>query len=204
LRCQVGAPGPTNEDMEDDVKRRNLLKVLAGLPLIGVWGRTVAAGPKDTKGVEELQQNWKTLLAANADVALTTEPLKLPDGEWRKRLDSAQYYVLRKEGTERAGTSPLNDEKRPGVFVCAGCSLPLFTSAMKYESFTGWPSFFTTIPGAFATKRDFLLILPRTEYHCVRCGGHHGHLFDDGPPPTRQRWCNNGVALRFIPKIGAA
>ena len=204
MRCQVGAPGPTNEDMEDDVKRRNLLKVLAGLPLIGAWGRTVAAGPKDAKDVEELQQNWKTLLAANADVALTTEPLKLPDGEWRKRLDSAQYYVLRKEGTERAGTSPLNDEKRPGVFVCAGCSLPLFTSAMKYESFTGWPSFFTTIPGAFATKRDFLLILPRTEYHCVRCGGHHGHLFDDGPPPTRQRWCNNGVALRFIPKIGAA
>ena len=186
------------------MKRRALLQGLAGLPLIGAWGRTAAAGPKDAKGVEELQQNWKTLLAANADVALTTEPLKLSDQEWRKRLDSAQYYVLRKEGTERAGTSPLNDEKRPGVFVCAGCSLPLFTSAMKYESFTGWPSFFTTIPGAFATKRDFLLILPRTEYHCVRCGGHHGHVFDDGPLPTRQRWCNNGVALRFIPKTGAA
>jgi peptide-methionine (R)-S-oxide reductase len=181
-----------------------LLKGLAGLPLIGAWRAAPAAGPTDAKGVAELQRNWKTLLAANADVALTTDPLKLSDAEWRKRLDDSQYYVLRKEGTERAGTSPLNDEKRPGVFVCAGCSLPLFTSAMKYESHTGWPSFFTTIPGVFATKKDYLLILPRTEYHCVRCGGHHGHVFDDGPPPTRQRWCNNGVALRFIPKTGAA
>ena len=94
-------------------------------------------------------------------------------------------------------------EKRPGVFACAGCGLPLFTSAMKYDSGTGWPSFFTTIPDVFATKSDFKLILPRMEYHCVRCGGHHGHVFDDGPPPTRQRWCNNGVALRFLPKEGA-
>jgi len=186
------------------VKRRNLLKALASLPLLGAWRAAAAAPPKDAKGVEELQRNWKTLLAANATVPLPTEPLKLADEEWRKRLDSAQFYVLRKEGTERGGTSPLNDEKRPGVFVCAGCGLPLFTSEMKYESFTGWPSFFTTIPGVFARKKDFMLILPRTEYHCVRCGGHHGHVFDDGPPPTRQRWCNNGVALRFIPKTGAA
>jgi peptide-methionine (R)-S-oxide reductase len=98
----------------------------------------------------------------------------------------------------------LNDEKRSGVYVCAGCSLPLFTSAMKFDSGTGWPSFFTTIPGAFATKKDNFLIYTRTEYHCVRCGGHHGHVFDDGPPPTGQRWCNNGVALRFIPKSGKA
>ena len=112
------------------------------------------------------------------------------------------YSQLREEDTERAGSSPLNAEKRPGIFACAGCGLPLFTSAMKYESGTGWPSFFTTIQGAFETKKDFFLIYPRTEYHCVRCGGHHGHLFDDGPEPTRQRWCNNGVALSFISRDG--
>jgi peptide-methionine (R)-S-oxide reductase len=112
--------------------------------------------------------------------------------------------VLRHEGTERSGSSPLDREKRPGVFVCAGCDLPLFTSAMKFDSGTGWPSFFTTIPGAFGTSRDFKLILPRTEYHCSRCGGHHGHIFDDGPEPTGLRYCNNGVALRFIPKAGKA
>ena len=112
--------------------------------------------------------------------------------------------MLREEGTERPGTSPLNGEKRPGVFVCVACELPLFTSTMKYESGTGWPSFFTLIPGVFGIKKDFKLIYPRTEYHCIRCGGHHGHLFDDGPKPTGLRYCNNGVALRFIPKTGAA
>jgi peptide-methionine (R)-S-oxide reductase len=109
------------------------------------------------------------------------------------------FDVLRKEATERPGTSPLNDEKRRGVYVCAGCDLPLFTSAMKYDSGTGWPSFFTTIPGAFGTKTDYKIVWPRTEYHCARCGGHHGHVFKDGPKPTGERWCNNGVALRFLP-----
>lgn len=127
------------------------------------------------------------------------EPLVLPDAEWRKRLTPAQYHVLREEGTERPFTSPLNDEKRKGTFVCAGCDLPLFASDMKYDSGTGWPSFFTTLPGAFGTKRDFKLILPRVEYHCARCGGHHGHVFDDGPKPTGLRYCNNGVALKFVP-----
>jgi peptide-methionine (R)-S-oxide reductase len=182
------------------MERRTLLKILAAAPFAA--RAAVAAPPANMKGVEELQKNWKTLLAANASVPPASEPLKLSKDEWRKRLPPEAYKVLREEGTERAGTSPLNGEKRPGVFVCAGCGLPLFTSAMKYESGTGWPSFFTTIPGAFATRKDFLLILPRTEYHCVRCGGHHGHVFDDGPPPTGQRWCNNGVALRFIPKSG--
>jgi peptide-methionine (R)-S-oxide reductase len=147
-----------------------------------------------------LQKNWKTFLAASAKVPSPAEPLKLSDDEWRKRLPPESYKVLRKEGTERAGPSPLNDEKRAGVFVCAGCDLPVFTSEMKFESGTGWPSFFTTIPGVFEMKKDFLLIYPRSEYHCILCGGHHGHVFDDGPPPTRQRWCNNGVSLRFIPK----
>ena len=90
------------------------------------------------------------------------------------------------------------------VRVCAGCDLPVYTSAMKYESGTGWPSFFTTIAGVFESKTDYKMFLPRTEYHCKRCGGHHGHVFDDGPPPTGQRWCNNGVALRFVPKTGKA
>ena len=185
--------------------RRDLLKRLTAIPLLAGWQRGSAAQPAaDTKGMEVLQRDWKTLLAANADVALTTEPLRLSSEEWRKRLTAAQYDVLRQEGTERAGSSPLDREKRPGVFVCAGCSLPLFSSAMKYDSGTGWPSFFTTIPGVFVTKRDFKLIFPRTEYHCVRCEGHHGHLFDDGPKPTGLRYCNNGVALRFIPKTGAA
>jgi len=107
--------------------------------------------------------------------------------------------VLRHEGTEYPGSSPLNGEKRPGVFVCAGCALPLFTSQMKYDSGTGWPSFFTLIPGRLGTKEDRLLIMPRTEYHCARCGGHHGHLFDDGPKPTGLRYCSNGVALKFVP-----
>ncbi|MBI3054296.1 MAG: peptide-methionine (R)-S-oxide reductase MsrB [Betaproteobacteria bacterium] len=156
------------------------------------------------KEIEELQKNWKTLLADKADIATSAAPLKRTNAEWKKLLSPAAYDVLREEGTERPGTSALNNEKRAGVFVCAGCSLPLFTSAMKYESGTGWPSFFTTIPGAFGNKKDYKLIFPRSEYHCARCGGHHGHVFDDGPPPTGKRWCNNGVALRFIPRTGKA
>jgi peptide-methionine (R)-S-oxide reductase len=185
----------------DSPKRRMLLQSLAAA-VLGALDRTGAAQsmrPKEGKSVEELQKSWKTLLAEGADVATSTEPIERSKQEWRKLLTSEQYDVLRQEGTERAGTSPLDREKRPGVFACAGCGLPLFTSAMKFDSGTGWPSFFTYIPEALATRRDFKLILPRTEYHCAKCGGHHGHLFDDGPQPTGMRWCNNGVALRFIP-----
>lgn len=177
------------------LRNLSLAAVALALPV-----RTWAAQAESMKTVEDLQKNWKTLLANGANVAVSAGPLKRSNQEWRKVLTPAQYDVLREEGTEQPGSSPLNAEKRPGVFVCAGCSLPLFTSAMKYESGTGWPSFFTTIPGAFATKTDHKILYPRTEYHCVRCGGHHGHIFDDGPPPTGQRYCNNGVALRFIPK----
>ena len=119
---------------------------------------------------------------------------------WKALLPPASYRVLFEEATERAGTSPLNNEKRVGTFVCAACFLPLFDSARKYESGTGWPSFFDHKPGTIATRRDYLLIFPRTEYHCVRCGGHHGHVLTDGPKPTGLRYCNNGVALRFVPK----
>ncbi len=121
------------------------------------------------------------------------------DEEWRKHLDEDQYHVLREEGTERPGSSPLNWEKRPGTYVCAGCGQPLFRSDTKYESGTGWPSFFAAIDGAVETKTDYKLIWPRTEYHCSRCGGHQGHIFEDGPEPTGLRYCNNGVALTFVP-----
>lgn len=183
------------------MERRSWLKLFAATPLAALARSAYAKGDKT---VEELQKNWKSLLAPGADIASSSEPLKLSDAEWKKRLTPAAFDVLRHEGTERAGSSPLDREKRPGVFVCAGCGLPLFSSAMKFDSGTGWPSFFTTIAGAVATKRDFMLIIPRTEYHCVRCGGHHGHVFDDGPEPTGLRYCNNGVALRYIPKASKA
>ena len=127
------------------------------------------------------------------------ETFELSKQEWRERLSPAAFDVLRKEGTERPFTSPLNDEKRDGEYACAGCGLVLFTSAQKFDSGTGWPSFFDTVEGRVGTKRDFKLILPRTEYHCARCGGHQGHVFNDGPQPTGLRYCNNGVALTFIP-----
>ena len=126
------------------------------------------------------------------------EKITLTDSQWKQRLTEAQYYILRDEGTEPAGSSPLDKEYRKGEYRCAGCDLPLFTSEMKYDSGTGWPSFFQHIASHVQTKRDFKLIWPRTEYHCARCGGHQGHVFDDGPKPTGQRWCNNGLALVFI------
>jgi len=128
------------------------------------------------------------------------EPLVLSDAQWREILSPAAYRVLRDEGTERAGSSPLDAIYDPGTYICAGCNLALFSSEHKFDSGTGWPSFWQPIHDShMETKRDFKLIWPRTEYHCARCGGHQGHVFDDGPPPTGQRWCNNGVALQFIP-----
>lgn len=128
-----------------------------------------------------------------------TGKIERTEEEWRQTLTPEQFRVCRREGTEPAWSSPLNAEKRAGTYVCAGCGQELFTSDMKYDSGSGWPSFFTTLPDVFAFSRDFKLVLPRTEYHCARCGAHHGHVFDDGPPPTGRRWCNNGLALRFVP-----
>ena len=128
------------------------------------------------------------------------DPLVKSKSEWKTLLPAMSYRVLFEEDTERPGTSPLNKEKRAGTYVCAACHLPLFSSETKFDSGTGWPSFFDYLPGALGTKKDTRLIWPRTEYHCVRCGGHQGHVFDDGPKPTGLRYCNNGVALRFVPK----
>lgn len=162
------------------MKRRQFI-ALTGLGLISaplITARTFASKPERSAGMEKIVRT---------------------EEEWKKLLSPEQYHILREEGTEPAGSSPLNREKRKGQYVCAGCDLPLFSSEMKYDSGTGWPSFFTTLPDAVETKLDFKLIYPRKEYHCARCSGHQGHVFKDGPKPTGQRWCNNGLALKFIP-----
>ena len=157
--------------------RRHLLS--AGASLLGFLGASRLAGAKTQEGAQESFEVTKT------------------EAEWRAGLTPAAYNVLREHGTERAGTSPLNREKRTGTFACAGCELPLFSSETKFESGTGWPSFYKPLDNAVSTNTDRAYGMTRTEVHCRRCGGHLGHVFDDGPRPTGLRYCMNGVALRF-------
>ncbi len=159
--------------------RKRFLGNLLGLAAIPLVGRLEAAEPPSADDQQ-------------------VPALKKTKAEWRRLLTPAAYAVLIDEDTERPGSSPLNNEKREGTFVCAACFLPLFDSRTKFESGTGWPSFWKPIAGRVATRRDFKMIIPRTEYHCTRCEGHQGHVFNDGPQPTGQRYCNNGVALRFV------
>ena len=163
------------------MNRRTVLQslpALAALPLFSACSRNKAAETISMKP--------------------TVRPLKKPHEEWRALVSPAAYKVLFKEETEPPRSSALNREDRQGTYICAACYLPLFDSANKYESGTGWPSFTQPIAGHMQTKRDYKMILPRTEYHCARCEGHQGHVFNDGPLPRGERWCNNGVALRFV------
>lgn len=161
------------------MKRRQLLRMLGGLPLLPLLPSS----------------GW----AVDPVVPGTVEKLLLSEEEWRRRLTPEQFHMLREQGTEPPYSSPLVEEKRPGIYLCVACDHPLFSSETKYDSRTGWPSFYDHLPNAFETSWDFKLIWPRTRYYCARCGGHHGHVFKDGPKPTGLRYCNNGTALRFVP-----
>ena len=176
----------------ENPNRRRFLKRLA-IALLGLMGLGragwVAAAP-DGPGTAVTEK----------PAPLDWRPLSLQPAEWRTLVSPAAFAVLFEDGTERAGSSPLDREKRSGTYLCAACFLPLFTSETKFDSGTGWPSFYAPIEGRVGTSRDFKWILPRTEYHCARCQGHQGHIFKDGPRPTGLRYCNNGVALRFVPE----
>lgn len=177
-----------------NTRKRNITRRSASLAVIGGLigaGATACSGEAKDKNMAKEKVDTSSIP--------DYDKWQLSDKEWKERLAPDAYAVLRKEATERPRTSPLDDEKREGIFACAGCGFDLFTSDKKFDSGTGWPSFWDYIPGSLGTKKDFKLIGPRDEYHCARCGGHQGHFFKDGPAPTGIRYCNNGVALTFKP-----
>ena len=179
------------------MNKRMFLKGLAAMvivPAATLGYRSILASDEESAGERSEIPMAKTMNDGSGKI----EKIELSAAQWKEKLTAMQYKVLRKEGTERPFSSALNDEKRAGIYACAGCDLPLFNSDTKFDSGTGWPSFFNTIPNHVGTSTDYKLILPRTEYHCIRCGGHQGHVFKDGPKPTGLRYCNNGVALKFL------
>ena len=167
-------------------RRRFLISVSAAALAGTAIARQGFAAPQETQDMQSMTQT-------------KVRDMTTTDAEWRKVLTPEQYDVLRKHGTERAGTSPLNNEHREGIFECAGCDLPLYSSKTKFDSGTGWPSFYQPLPNAIETSTDKSWFTTRTEVHCRRCGGHLGHVFEDGPPPTGLRYCMNGVAMKFVP-----
>lgn len=180
------------------MERRQLLKLgFAGAGLIALSSiLKMQTARARTTAPEVADPETKIIGVAKEKIV----PIEKTNAQWKKILTADQYYILREEGTERPYTSALLHEKREGIFACVACDLPLFDAKTKFDSGTGWPSFYESIAGHLGSTTDYKLNYPRTEYHCVRCGGHHGHVFDDGPKPTGLRYCNNGVALKFIPK----